>query len=160
MGEAVETTAGNGLQQLDKVETWRIVWASYKTASEDDGAMEMEIISVKETYRRMEALYEKWRSGAKVECPEYLSHYLKGIVLNDYAHSEEDRELCIALTEAVIVLVCERLSNAPEEEVPYLELAVNALEKELGYYAGEGGELMGDNYEVLFQQGAKFYGWK
>ena len=123
--------------------------------------MGTEIISAKETYRRMEALYEKWRSGAKIECPEYLSHYLKGIVLNDYAHSEEDRELCIALTEAVIVLVCERLSIAPEEEVPYLELVIDALTKELDYYNGkEGGEPMGDNYEVLFQQGAKFYGWK
>lgn len=121
----------------------------------------MTILSVKETYRRMEALYEQWRSGAKVECPEDLSHYLKGIVLNDYAHSEDDRELCIALTESAIVLVCERLSVAPEEEVPYLELAVNALEKELGHYTGEdGGELMGDNYEVLHQQGAKLYGWK
>lgn len=122
--------------------------------------MGTEIRSAKETYRRMEALYEQWRSGAKIECPEDLSHYLKGIVLNDYAHSEEDRELCIALTESVIVLVCERLSNAPEEEVPYLELAVNTLEGELGHYTGEGGELMGDNYEVLHHQGAKFYGWE
>lgn len=123
--------------------------------------MGTEISSAKEIYRRMEALYEQWRSGAKVECPEDLSHYLKGIVLNDYAHSEDDRELCIALTESAIVLVCERLSVAPEEEVPYLELAVNALEKELGHYTGKGGgELMGDNYEVLHQQGAKLYGWK
>lgn len=122
--------------------------------------MGTEIISAKKTYRRMEALYEQWRSGAKVECPEDLSHYLKGIVLNDYAHSEEDRELCIALTESAIVLVCERLSVAPEEEVPYLELVVNTLEKELGHYTGKGGELMGDNYEVLYQQGAKLYGWK
>ena len=122
--------------------------------------MGTEIRSAKETYRRMEALYGKWRSGAKVECPEDLSHYLRGIVLNDYAHSEEDRELCIALTESAIVLVCERLSIAPEEEVPYLELVVNALEKELGHYTGEGGELMGDSQEVLHQQGAKLYGWK
>ena len=123
--------------------------------------MGMTILSVKETYRRMEALYEKWRSGAKIECPEYLSHYLKGIALNDYAHSEDDRELCIALTESAIVLVCERLSVAPEEEVPYLELVIDALTKELDYYNGkEGGELMGDNYEVLFSLGAEFYGWK
>lgn len=123
--------------------------------------MGKEISSAKETYRRMEALYGKWRSGAKVECPEDLSHYLKGIVLNDYAHSEDDRELCIALTESAIVLVCERLSVAPEEEVPYLELAVSNLERELGHYTGkDGGEHMGDNYEVLHQQGAKLYGWK
>jgi hypothetical protein len=116
--------------------------------------------NVMETYKRMRALDDQWKSGAKIECPEDLSHYLKGIVLNDHAHEAKEKKLKITLTESAIEQVRERLSNAPKEEELYLKLLTYTLMKELDYYTGKGGELMGSMYEVLFNHGAKFYGWK
>lgn len=116
-----------------------------------------------ENLRRMRALDDQWKSGAKVECPEDLSHYLKGIVLNDYAIEETNWKVKILCTESAIEMVRERLSNVPEEEgeAEFLKLRLEYLTRELDWYRQNGGEPMDPlAYEMFLLWGAKLYGWK
>lgn len=114
----------------------------------------------KSPLNRMRELDKAWKTGASVECPEDLSRYLKGIVLNDYAHEETSRKLKVILTENAIEYVRERLPHAPEEEDEFLRTLLDSLTKELKWYKKTGGEPMNHLlYEMLLLWGASYYGW-
>ena len=113
-----------------------------------------------EMLKKMRALDAEWYSGRKIDCPEELRGYLKGIVLNDLARDEKDLTMKRILTEEAIQSVRGRLANAPQGEELYLKLVCKTLMDELKWYNGDGGCLMdGLRYKLLLDHGRKHYNW-